>query len=53
MTSFRGGALIGDSWGSGRGAEENSVIDDGQTLVRRISTSCDEVETAWIEAREE
>ena len=51
MTSFKGGAPIEDNWGSGR--EENSVIDVGQTLVRSTSTSCDEVETDWMEAREE
>ena len=50
MTSFKGGA-IEDNWGTGR--EENSVIDADQTLVRSTSMSWDEVETAWIEAREE
>ena len=53
MTSLRGGAPIEDIWGSGRGAEENSVISAGQTLVRSTSMSCDEVDTAWMEAREE
>lgn len=51
MTSFKGGTPIEENWGSGR--EENSVIDAGQTLVRSTSMSCDEVETAWMEAREE
>jgi len=53
MTSFRGTTPIEDNWESGRGAEENSVIDAGQTLVRSTSMSCDELETAWMDAREE
>ena len=51
MTSLKGGEPIEDNWGSS--TEENSVIDAGQTLVRSISMSCEEVETAWMEAREE
>jgi hypothetical protein len=51
MTSLKGGEPIEDNWGSGR--EENSVIDAGHTLVTSISMSCEEVETAWMEAREE
>jgi hypothetical protein len=43
IISSNGGAPIYASSDDGRGTEENCVMGDGQTLLMRISISCEEV----------
>jgi len=41
MVSSKGSAPIDASSGDGKGAEEKWVMDEGQTLLMRMSMSCE------------
>jgi hypothetical protein len=52
MTLSKGGTPMGANSGEGSGVSEKSVIEEGQTLLMKMSISCEGAAADRIAARE-